>query len=111
MAPMEPLAKAIALCGGKAALARALHTYPQKVDNWTRRSGRVPLQYCVAIEQATAGVVTVEQLRPELIEQWRYLRGTAKAGEPHAEALPPEKGGPSTPDPEGEKRYTRGGHE
>ena len=78
MKRMDALTKAIGVFGGKAALARALNTYPQKVDNWTRRSGRVPAEYCVAIEQATGGSVTVEELRPDLIAHWQYLRGTAK---------------------------------
>lgn len=30
------------------------------------------------IEAATGGAVTCEDLRPDLAEQWTYLRGTAK---------------------------------
>jgi DNA-binding transcriptional regulator YdaS (Cro superfamily) len=30
----------------------------------------------IRIEQATNGKVTVEELRPDLIEQWAYLRST-----------------------------------
>lgn len=41
----------------------------------------------IAIEKESGGAVTVEELRPDLIEHWKYIRGTAKR---EAQALPRE---------------------
>jgi DNA-binding transcriptional regulator YdaS (Cro superfamily) len=35
-------------------------------------------QLAMAIEEYSGGAVAVETLRPDLIERWRYIRGTAK---------------------------------
>jgi len=62
---MDALSEAIKLTGGKAALARALNTTPQVVNNWALR-GRVPPLWAKPIEAATAGRVTAEQLCPDV---------------------------------------------
>ena len=36
-------------------------------------------EFCVDIERATNGLVTCEELRPDLTAQWQYLRNTKKA--------------------------------
>ena len=33
---------------------------------------------CILFERESQGAVTCEQLRPDLLEQWHYSRGTAK---------------------------------
>jgi DNA-binding transcriptional regulator YdaS (Cro superfamily) len=35
----------------------------------------------IAIERETGGLVTVEETRPDLIDHWTYIRGTAKRPE------------------------------
>ena len=45
----------------------------QAVHKWKQ----VPAERCPAIEQATNGAVTCEDLRPDV--DWAYLRGTKKA--------------------------------
>ncbi|SMF93962.1 hypothetical protein SAMN02949497_1258 [Methylomagnum ishizawai] len=41
----------------------------------------------MAIERQSGGAVTVEELRPDLIEHWAYIRGTAKRVPEDAETL------------------------
>ena len=64
---MDALSKAIAECGSEAELARRMggsvrggHIY------YWKKKGRVPADHCRAIEEATAGVVTKESLRPDI---------------------------------------------
>lgn len=49
--------------GGPSRVARMLGIKPPSVIGW---GGRVPPQRCPAIERATHGTVTVEQLRPDV---------------------------------------------
>ena len=70
-----PLARAIATCGGQAALAKAIGVRQQVVWNWIQRGGRVPSDRCARIEAATG--VRRWDLRPDdwhLI--WPELVGT-----------------------------------
>lgn len=66
------LLSAIALCGGQAALARALsaalgaRVSQQRTWNAAHRDQTVPAEWCLAIEQATEGRVSRHQLRPDL---------------------------------------------
>lgn len=53
--------------GGPTRVAKMLGIRPPSVIGWR---GRIPAQRCPAIERATAGAVTVEQLRPDV----RWLR-------------------------------------
>lgn len=60
----SPLEKAINTAGGVTALARALGTVPQCVNNWRKRG--IPAERVLAIEAATAGTVTRHELRPDI---------------------------------------------
>jgi DNA-binding transcriptional regulator YdaS (Cro superfamily) len=63
---MSPIEKAIELAGGTSALAKKIGVNsPQVVSNWVARK-RVPPKYCAAVERATEGRVTRQELRPEL---------------------------------------------
>lgn len=65
---MSALQIAIAVAGGQSALARGCGVVQQVVWNWLNRSaGRVPPEHCPAIERATAGRVTADELRPDVI--------------------------------------------
>lgn len=64
------IAKAVRMLGGQTALAVAIHDQhrtvkQQHVWKWVR-AGRVPAEYCLAIETATGGRVTCHQLRPDV---------------------------------------------
>lgn len=73
----QPLDIAINLLGGVVACAAAVGVGNyQTVQQWGRN--RVPAKYCPILEKATNGQVTCEELRPDLAEQWAYLRGTSK---------------------------------
>lgn len=56
--------------GRAAGLARQIGVTPVTVHQWARRKKRVAAARCVAIEQATAGAVTRQDLRPE---DWRRI--------------------------------------
>ena len=67
--------RAVQSVGGVVAMANrlGLRSY-QTVQQWIKT--RVPAEYCPAIEKSTDGLVTCEELRPDV--DWGYLRGTAK---------------------------------
>lgn len=57
-------------------MARILGVTPPTVNQWCNGDRQVPAERCPDIERATAGAVTCEELRPDLAEQWAYLRST-----------------------------------
>lgn len=60
------LEKAIEIAGGQAALGRAVGASQKHVWNWLNRQKQVPGVRVLAIEKATKGVVTRQELRPDL---------------------------------------------
>jgi len=72
------LARAITEAGGTAALARAINVTPQAISQWDR----VPAERALAVEQATGGKVTRQELRPDLYP----AGGTEKAATPSVES-------------------------
>jgi len=56
------LERAVTEAGGVTALARAINVTPQAISQWDR----VPAERVIAVEQATKGRVTREELRPDL---------------------------------------------
>lgn len=66
--------------GGTTAVARMLGIKPPSVSGW---AGRVPADRCPAIERATGGSVTVDQLRPDVT--WHRVPDPAW---PHPEGRP-----------------------
>lgn len=64
------LERAISILGSTSALARAIGITPWAVSKWDKNSP--PKDRCLAIEKATAGQVTAEQLRPDI--NWTYIR-------------------------------------
>jgi len=72
------LSKAIEIAGSQKALADLVGVGNRTLWAWVSR-GNVPAERCPDIERATGGKVTCEELRPDLADQWAYLRGTEKA--------------------------------
>ena len=62
---MSPIERACEALGGPSALARALGIKPPTVSEWRVGARPVPIERCVAIEQATGGEVRRWDLRPE----------------------------------------------
>lgn len=62
--------------GSQRALADALGVSAKTVWAWVNRPMYVPAEYCPSIEKATSGVVTCEDLRPDV--DWAFLRSTVK---------------------------------
>jgi len=58
------------------------------ISQWKTGVRQVPAERCPDIERATVGAVTCEELRPDLADQWAFLRGTEK---------PPAEDKPSSP--------------
>lgn len=66
---MNPIERAIQIVEGQSALAEKIGCSPQAVFQW-KQTGTAPPKRCVLIEQATAGAVTRQQLRPD---DWMHL--------------------------------------
>lgn len=69
-----PLEQAIEMLGSTSALARGLGIKPWAVSKWNKK--RPPQERCLAIEELTKGVITAEQLRPDV--NWDYVRNQEK---------------------------------
>lgn len=63
---MRALKKAVDHVGGQNALARVLGLKQAHVWNWLNRDREVPAEHCRKIEQATGGLVTRYELRPDV---------------------------------------------
>ena len=61
---MSALQKAIESCETQAELARRLGVSDMTVSQWKKRG--VPPERCIPIEEATKGVVTRYELRPDV---------------------------------------------
>jgi DNA-binding transcriptional regulator YdaS (Cro superfamily) len=64
--------KAIELCGSQTELARRCGVKQQHVWKWLHELRAVPAERAIAIEIATGGAVTCEQLRPDI--RWDLIR-------------------------------------
>ena len=70
--PKTAFLAAIALCGGQAALARALSVMlgarvsQQRIWNALHRDRLLPAEWCIGIERLTGGHVAREDLRPDI---------------------------------------------
>lgn len=51
--------------GAATRLAKEIGGYSSDVSDWCTGARQVPLEHCVAIEQATKGQVTRKDLRPD----------------------------------------------
>lgn len=59
--------------GQASALGRAIGVTPVLISQWANGRRPIPAERCPAIEKATSGEVTCEELRPDV--DWAYLRG------------------------------------
>lgn len=62
----SPLQRAVDECGGQTALAARIGVKQGHVWWWLNKSGRVPAEKAIEIENATFGVVTRSDLRPDI---------------------------------------------
>ena len=65
-AGMAALAKAVRLLSSQMKTGKAIGVSGQAVSEVMRRGRRVPAEWCLKIQQATAGAVTANALRPDL---------------------------------------------
>lgn len=61
---MNALHKAVSIAGSQKALADQIGVVQSAVANWLKR-GNIPAEHCLAIEKATGGQVTRQELRPD----------------------------------------------
>lgn len=76
---MNAIERACKCIGGQAELSRRLGVTSAAISQWKNGDRPIPAERCPDIERATDGQVTCEELRPDLSEQWSFLRGTKKA--------------------------------
>ena len=65
---MKPFDQVVAFFGSQAQLAQAMQISPQLVHKW-KKTGRIPVyprNWVLAIEAATQGRVTRQQIRPDV---------------------------------------------
>jgi DNA-binding transcriptional regulator YdaS (Cro superfamily) len=66
------LKRAVDILGSQSALARALGEPVKQAHVWywlNDGGGKVPAEYCAAIERATEGKITRHDLRPDVFER------------------------------------------
>ena len=64
-ASREALERVVEIVGSQSMLARFVGVRQQAVSQWVRR-GVVPAARCRAVSEATNGIVSVAELRPDL---------------------------------------------
>ena len=70
--------------GAAKALAAVLQIPEPTVSQWKNGKRRVPADRCIAVEKATGGAVSCEELRPDL--DWAYLRQSCRCDTPADQA-------------------------
>ena len=78
--------RAAQIVGGISALARKVGVKPPTVHEWKTGASRVPAERCPLIEEATGGVVMVEELRPDI--SWHVVRRAKFLPKPETYPLP-----------------------
>lgn len=63
---IDALKRAVEVLGTQTAVSRVVGVTAQAVSDMVRNGQRVPAEWCLPIEAATAGQITRHQLRPDL---------------------------------------------
>ena len=74
----HPIDRAARIVGTQAAIAKGLNVSKTAVSQWKDEGRRVPAEHCPLIERATKGLVTCEELRPDVA--WDVLRLQSSSG-------------------------------
>lgn len=67
--------RAVQVLGTQAQLARSINVTKQAVTFWMNGSRTPSAETAIDIERATRGLVTVEDIRPDI--DWKVVRGEA----------------------------------
>lgn len=78
---LESIKKACDAVGGVSRLSNILGVKPPSVQQWLNGRRPIPAERCPDIERATGGKVRCEDLRPDLMKMWEYLRGAPGSAE------------------------------
>jgi len=76
---VEHIRRAVKILGSQVELAEACGVRQSHVSNWICRDKTIPLERALAIEIATDGEVTMQQLRPDLFKKLRSNAAKIKA--------------------------------
>lgn len=60
--------------GRQAQLAREIAVSLPTMTRWTNEQDKIPEDRARQIERATGGAVTCEEMRPDLVEEFAYMR-------------------------------------
>lgn len=72
----SPIERACDIVGSQAELARVLGLSPAQVHQFVKGTRPVPIEYCLAIERVTGGLVTRQDLCPDnYLKIWPDLAG------------------------------------
>lgn len=74
---MTPIERAVELAGGQTSLATLIGVTPSFVSQWVTGARPIPATRCIAIEAATTGRVTREELRPDVFGEVRVAQAIA----------------------------------
>lgn len=61
----NPILCACEIAGGQSSLAKILGVSPPTINQWIKGVRPIPVERCSAIERATHGQVTRQELRPD----------------------------------------------
>ena len=75
----SPIIRACRYVGGITSMASRIGVSTPTVSQWISGTRPIPSERCTQIERETDGTVTVEELRPDLVAHWEYLRGSRDA--------------------------------
>lgn len=73
---LEALSRAAQIVGSKSALAKRVGVTPQAAAQWFSQVRPIPPRRCRLIEEATGGVVTRYDLRPDVFGSQPDMRGS-----------------------------------
>lgn len=62
----EPYRRALEIIGNASKVAREVNVTPAAVLDRLKRGRRAPAEWCIALERLTHGLVTRQELRPDI---------------------------------------------
>jgi DNA-binding transcriptional regulator YdaS (Cro superfamily) len=65
----------------QAELAKRLGTFESQVSRWVKGHQQVAWFHAVRLEEISGGLVTCDELRPDLSDLWTYLRNSRRKSE------------------------------
>ena len=80
MEQITPIEKVINLIGGVTVCARLVGVAPPTIHEWKTGKRKVPVERCQQLEQLVDSQVTCEEMRPDKVEYFAYMRTRTAPG-------------------------------